>query len=224
MLWIFGPGVVLGVLLIALWYAIGLLRRRRAQRKQAALKLAAEKAAAEAAAAEKAAALAKKATLERAAAKKAMRTPGHSPAQSPARSPGHRRRTPSARGEARVRAALTELGVERAHARLRYARSAGACRGGHTARMDFAGGIANHGMPSAAGGIANHGNHGTLTMSAAERRVLEALQLERELEMTIQLLVSTKVVARPKTALGGGSVAADQLQLHQASAIKLLEC
>ena len=204
MLWIFGPGVVLGVLLIALWYAIGLLRRRRAQRKQAALKLAAEKAAAEAAAAEKAAALAKKATLERAAAKKAMRTPGHSPAQSPARSPGHRRRTPSARGEARVRAALTELGVERAHARLRYARSAGACRGGHTARMDFAG--------------------GTLTMSAAERRVLEALQLERELEMTIQLLVSTKVVARPKTALGGGSVAADQLQLHQASAIKLLEC
>ena len=224
MLWIFGPGVVLGVLLIALWYAIGLLRRRRAQRKQAALKLAAEKAAAEAAAAEKAAALAKKATLERAAAKKAMRTPGHSPARSPARSPGHRRRTPSARGEARVRAALTELGVERAHARLRYARSAGACRGGHTARMDFAGGIANHGMPSAAGGIANHGNHGTLTMSAAERRVLEALQLERELEMTIQLLVSTKVVARPKTAPGGGTVAADQLQLHQASAIKLLEC
>ena len=218
MLWIFGPGVVLGVLLIALWYAIGLLRRRRAQRKQAALKLAAEKAAAEAAAAEKAAALAMKATLERAAAKKAMRTPGHSPARSPARSPGHRRRTPSARGEARVRAALTELGVERAHARmrltelgverdharLRYARSAGACRGGHTARMDFAG--------------------GTLTMSAAERRVLEALQLERELEMTIQLLVSTKVVARPKTAPGGGSVAADQLQLHQASAIKLLEC
>ena len=224
MLWIFGPGVVLGVLLIALWYAIGLLRRRRAQRKQAALKLAAEKAAAEAAAAEKAAALAKKATLERAAAKKVTRTPGHSPARSPARSPGHRRRTPSARGEARVRAALTELGVERAHARLRYARSAGACRGGHTARMDFAGGIANHGMPSAAGGIANHGNHGTLTMSAAERRVLEALQLERELEMTIQLLVSTKVVARPKTAPGGGSVAADQLQLHQASAIKLLEC
>lgn len=216
MLWIFGPGVVLGVLLIALWYAIGLLRRRRAQRKQAALKLAAEKAAAEAAAAEKAAALAKKATLERAAAKKAMRSPGHSPARSPARSPGHsptrsparspghRRRTPSARGEARVRAALTELGVERAHARLRYARSAGACRGGHTARMDFAG--------------------GTLTMSAAERRVLEALQLERELEMTIQLLVSTKVVARPKTAPGGGTVAADQLQLHQASAIKLLEC
>jgi len=218
LLWIFGPGVVLGVLLIALWYAIGLLRRRRAQRKQAALKLAAEKAAAEAAAAEKAAALAMKATLERAAAKKAMRTPGHSPARSPARSPGHRRRTPSARGEARVRAALTELGVERAHARmrltelgverdharLRYARSAGACRGGHTARMDFAG--------------------GTLTMSAAERRVLEALQLERELEMTIQLLVSTKVVARPKTAPGGGSVAADQLQLHQASAIKLLEC
>ena len=218
MLWIFGPGVVLGVLLIALWYAIGLLRRRRAQRKQAALKLAAEKAAAEAAAAEKAAALAKKATLERAAAKKAMRTPGHSPARSPARSPGRRRRTPSARGEARVRAALTELGVERAHARmrltelgverdharLRYARSAGACRGGHTARMDFAG--------------------GTLTMSAAERRVLEALQLERELEMTIQLLVSTKVVARPKTAPGGGTVAADQLQLHQASAIKLLEC
>jgi hypothetical protein len=90
--------------------------------------------------------------------------------------------------------------------------------------MDFAGGIANHGMPSAAGGIANHGNHGTLTMSAAERRVLEALQLERELEMTIQLLVSTKVVARPKTAPGGGTVAADQLQLHQASAIKLLEC
>jgi len=224
LLWIFGPGVVLGVLLIALWYAIGLLRRRRAQRKQAALKLAAEKAAAEAAAAEKAAALAKKATLERAAAKKVTRTPGHSPARSPARSPGHRRRTPSARGEARVRAALTELGVERAHARLRYARSAGACRGGHTARMDFAGGIANHGMPSAAGGIANHGNHGTLTMSAAERRVLEALQLERELEMTIQLLVSTKVVARPKTAPGGGSVAADQLQLHQASAIKLLEC
>jgi len=218
LLWIFGPGVVLGVLLIALWYAIGLLRRRRAQRKQAALKLAAEKAAAEAAAAEKAAALAMKATLERAAAKKAMRTPGHSPARSPARSPGHRRRTPSARGEARVRAALTELGVERAHARmrltelgverdharLRYARSAGACRGGHTARMDFAG--------------------GTLTMSAAERRVLEALQLERELEMTIQLLVSTNVVARPKTAPGGGSVAADQLQLHQASAIKLLEC
>lgn len=87
--------------------------------------------------------------------------------------------------------------------------------------MDLAGGIANHGMPSAAGGIANHG---TLTMSAAERRVLEALQLERELEMTIQLLVSTKVVARPKTAAGGGTVAADQLQLHQASAIKLLEC
>jgi hypothetical protein len=216
LLWIFGPGVVLGVLLIALWYAIGLLRRRRAQRKQAALKLAAEKAAAEAAAAEKAAALAKKATLERAAAKKVTRTPGHSPAQSPARSPGHsparsparspgrRRRTPSARGEARVRAALTELGVERAHARLRHARSAGACRGGHTARIDFAG--------------------GTLTMSAAERRVLEALQLERELEMTIQLLVSTKVVARPKSAPGCGTVAADQLQLHQASAIKLLEC
>ena len=239
MLWIFGPGVVLGVSLIALWYTIGLLRRQRAQREQAALKLAAEKAAAEAAAAEKVAALTKKATLglERATAEKAMRSPGHLPARSPARSPGHRRRLPSARGEARVRAALTELGVERAHARLRHARSTGACwvghgsivRAAHTAGMGLdpvntsqewsvhragmglAGDIANHGMPSA-------------TLSAAERRVLEALQLQRELESTIQLLISTKVLTRPKTAAGGGTVAADQLQLQQASAIKLLEC
>ena len=62
------------------------------------------------------------------------------------------------------------------------------------------------------------------TLSAAERRVLEALQLQRELESTIQLLISTKVLTRPKTAAGGGTVAADQLQLQQASAIKLLEC
>ena len=81
----------------------------------------------------------------------------------------------------------------------------------HRAGMGLAGDIANHGIPSA-------------TLSAAERRVLEALQLQRELESTIQLLISTKVLTRPKTAAGGGTVAADQLQLQQASAIKLLEC
>jgi beta-phosphoglucomutase-like phosphatase (HAD superfamily) len=61
-------------------------------------------------------------------------------------------------------------------------------------------------------------------LSASGYSDVMARRLERELEMTIQLLVSTKVVARPKTAPGGGTVAADQLQLHQASAIKLLEC
>ena len=147
-------------------------------------------------------------------------------------------------GEERLHAALTELGVERAHARLRLARERQAASLGPAASLGraprFEEGLGQTSgqwpmrerLPMATvphphqGGLSGFDAGALADSDAAELsprhlRVLEALQLQQRLEGTLALVANAKATAaadRPREGTRGS------FEPSRAAAIKLLEC